>query len=321
MTAKQEDAPDAIAAGGAPSERIEELEFEHRIRLRGVARATLTLGFLRAAWRRWRAGTRSALARSVPRPEPGTIALTFVGHASVMLTTPGVRALTDPVLENSLHRLPRARSASIARGDLADVDLALITSAEPDHLSLTTLSRLPSKVTLVVPRHCGDLVGHLAVSRVVELAAGRSLTFGDMEVNAVPAHRLGARARGGGKNRRGACGYVVQSQGRTIYCSGDTGYFSGFSEIGRRFQPDVAVLPIAGYEPAPFRKEHLSPLDAVYALEDLGARTLIPVAFGSFLLSYEPMDQPLAWLRRITRDRALESRVTLLEHGQTCLVR
>ncbi|MES1206406.1 MAG: MBL fold metallo-hydrolase, partial [Pseudomonadota bacterium] len=91
--------------------------------------------------------------------------------------------------------------------------------------------------------------------------------------------------------------------------------------IGRRFDPDVALLPIAGYEPAPFRQEHMSPLDAVYAFEDLGARVLIPIAYGSFELGYESIVEPLPWLRELARERGLEQALTILGHGQTCVVR
>ena len=77
----------------------------------------------------------------------------------------------------------------------------------------------------------------------------------------------------------------------------------GFVEIGRRFRPDIALLPIAGYEPAGFREEHMSPLDAVYAFEDLGARVMIPTSYGSFPLSYEPLEAPLEWLQEIMRAR------------------
>ena len=130
--------------------------------------------------------------------------------------------------------------------------------------------------------------------------------------------------------RRGACGYIVRTPQHSIYVAGDTGYFSGFVEIGRRFQPDIALLPISGYEPAGFRDEHLSPLDAVYAFEDLGARVLIPTSYGSFPLSYEPLDAPLLWLRQIIQerhiaecgratpdDRAQHGCVTILDHGDS----
>src|SRR6185369_1011028 len=143
-------------------------------------------------------------------------------------------------------------------------------------------------------------------------------------------------ARGfGDYARRGASGYVIGAEGTTVYFAGDTGYFSGFAEIGRRFHPDVALLPIGGYEPAPFRDEHMSPLDAAYAFDDIGARVLIPIAHGSFPLSYEPVDAPLAWMRELAAARGLGDggpgagdgppgdgrRLAALEHGETCFFR
>ena len=121
----------------------------------------------------------------------------------------------------------------------------------------------------------------------------------------MPARHSGVRGLGD-YARRGAAGYVLRSQGTTLYFAGDTGYFSGFAEIGRRFNPDVALLPIGGYEPAGFRDEHMSPLDAIYAFEDLGARVLIPIAHGSFPLSYEPLEAPTAWLRQLARPAGLK---------------
>ena len=71
----------------------------------------------------------------------------------------------------------------------------------------------------------------------------------------------------------------------------------------------------------------MSPLDAVYAFEDLSARVMIPTSYGSFPLSYEPLDAPLAWLHgdharaRATNVRRAGARpraaacVAILDHG------
>ena len=186
---------------------------------------------------------------------------------------------------------------------------------------------------------------------MVELAPGQSYATADVGLTAVPVRHSGARGLGIGRRRRGTAGYVIFTQGTTLYFAGDTGYFSGFADIGRRLVPDVAMLPISGYEPAGFRDEHLSPLDAIYAFEDLRARVLIPIAHGSFPLSYEPLEAPLDWLRRLARERCLdgagptgqgprqgrrrkaggddenapiesgERRVAPLSHGETCFFR
>lgn len=302
-------------------ERMKELDFEQRPRLRSLARVTLSLGFLRLAARRFWTRVARAGARPVPHPAAGALALTFVGHATVMITTPRARLLTDPVLEDTLYGLPRGRAAALDPADRADVSLILISHARRDHLSRRTLARMPRAATVVVPPNCSALLGDLGFARVVELGPGEKVNHQDVEVTSVPVRHSGARGFFD-RRRRGACGYVIRSQGRTVYFAGDTGYFSGFAEIGRRFQPDLALLPIGGYQPAPFRDEHLSPLDALYAFEDLHARLFIPVAYGSFQLSYERLDEPLAWLRELARARNVpDTALTVLEHGQTCLLR
>jgi L-ascorbate metabolism protein UlaG (beta-lactamase superfamily) len=307
---------------------MKELDHEHRKRLRGALPLTLSMRYLAGALERLRGGTDPVDAASVPRAPEGTVSVTFVGHATVMVTTPKTRLLTDPVLERSLLGLRRAKAAGIHAADVDDVDLVLVSHAHRDHLSRASLRRLSPSGPVVVPPHCAPLVRRLRGVDAVELEPGKSLAHGDVEVTAVPVRHSSARGLGG-YARRGACGYVIRSQGTCLYFAGDTGYFSGFAEIGRRFRPDVALLPIAGYEPASFRDEHMSPLDAVYAFEDLGARVLIPTSYGSFPLSYEPLGAPLEWLHEIMRARGLPlcgaqsqkpghaACVAILDHGET----
>jgi L-ascorbate metabolism protein UlaG (beta-lactamase superfamily) len=299
---------------GAFAERKKELDFEQRDWLRGPVRAALSLGILRHVWRRLWTPTVPARPQSVPAPARGSLAITFGGHATVMMTTAGVRLVTDPLFESWLHGMRRARASALDRRDLEQVDLVLISNARRDHLSLTSLGALPRAATLVVPVGCGALVEKLKFARVVELGVGRGFAFGDVEINAVPAQN-------GTHAGVTANGYLVRTKARSAYFAGDTGYFPGFADIGRRFSPDVALLPIAGYQPAPWRRAHLSPLDALYALEDLGARFLVPVGYGSFPLSYEPLEEPLAWLRTLAKQRDVADSLIVLEHGQTCLLR
>ena len=284
--------------------------------------------YLARVLERLRQGTAPVQAVPTPRPPGGTVAITFVGHATVMITTPQSRILVDPLLENSLFGVRRAKAAALAAADMADVSLVLVTHAHRDHLSRPSLARLPGAAPVIVPPHCERLVRRVGLLTVEELEPGRGYRSADVEITAVPVRHSGSRGLGD-SDRRGACGYVVRTARHAVYVAGDTGYFSGFVEIGRRFRPDVALLPIAGYEPASFRDEHMSPLDAVYAFEDLGARVLIPTSYGSFPLSYEPLTAPLEWLREIMRARSLplcgaQARgpehapcVAILDHGET----
>ncbi len=310
------------------AERSRELDHEHRKRLRGALPLTLSMRYLGSVLWRLRLGTAPVRAASAPRPPAGTVAITYVGHATAMITTPGSRILVDPMLENTLFGVRRAKAAGISAEDLADVDLVLVTHAHRDHLSRTSLARLPGSAPVIVPPHCERLVRRVGLLKVEELEPGHGYRSSDVEVTAVPVRHSGSRGLGDSA-RRGACGYVVRTSRHSIYVAGDTGYFSGFVEIGRRFRPDIALLPISGYEPAAFREEHMSPLDAVYAFEDLAARVMIPTSYGSFPLSYEPLEAPLDWLREIMRARGLPlcgaqaqgaehgPCIAILDHGET----
>jgi L-ascorbate metabolism protein UlaG (beta-lactamase superfamily) len=187
-------------------------------------------------------------------------------------------------------------------------------------LDRTSLRRLAGRAAVLLPPRCASLVDGLGFARVVELAPGQSFSYGDVEVTAVAARHEGSR---GVFDRawRGAVGYLVRSAGANVYFAGSTAYFSGFEEIGRRLHPDVALLPVAGYEPPGLREVNMSPLDAVQAFTDLQAKLLVPVGHGSFPLSYEPLDEPLRWLGQICAERGLSSQLAVLGHGETCLVR
>jgi hypothetical protein len=63
----------------------------------------------------------------------------------------------------------------------------------------------------------------------------------------------------------------------------------------------------------------MSPLDALYAFEDLQARILIPIHHGAFALSYERLAEPRRWLEELVRAQRLEPFVVLLEPGQSRL--
>ncbi len=256
----------------------------------------------------------------VPPPPPGALAVTLVGHASVMLTSPGVRVLTDPCFGSWLYGLRRSQGAAIDPGDLASVDVVLISHAHPDHLHLPSLRRLPRRAVAIAPNGCLDLLAPLGFADLIGLEPGASHSHGDVVITAVPARHDGTRGPFDPR-WRGALGYFVKSPDVGAYFAGDTAYFSGFRELGARLKPDVALLPITGYLPLRERETHMSPLDALAAFEELGAELLIPIAHDAFPLGYEAPGAPLAWLNELCKTRGSEGRLRALTAGQTCVVR
>lgn len=84
----------------------------------------------------------------------------------------------------------------------------------------------------------------------------------------------------------------------TVYFAGDSGYFPGFKDIGRKFHIDVALMPIGAYEPEWFMgPQHVTPEESLQAFEDVEAKFLCPC-----------ITVPLSWpmIRRAKRWTALK---------------
>jgi L-ascorbate metabolism protein UlaG (beta-lactamase superfamily) len=306
-------------------ERHKELDHAHlamvgRKELPSAWRLVSSLQFVRTALRAWLFRPRPAVAAPVPAPAPGALAVTLVGHATVMLTTPTTRVLTDPCFARQLWGLYRATPAALDAGDLGAVDLVLISHAHRDHLHLPSLRRLPRSATVLAPAGCVDLISPLGFAGVVGLEPGATFGFRDVVVTAVPARHDGRRGLFDPR-WRGALGYFIKSPDVGAYFAGDTAFYSGFRELGRRHRPNVALLPISGYLPLSERETHMSPLDAIAAFDELGADLLIPIAHGAFPLGYEKPGAAVDWLTALAAERGVTERVRVLPSGATCLVR
>ena len=159
------------------------------------------------------------------------------------------------------------------------------------------------------------MVGDLGFREVVELKWWQEFHHGDFSVTQTPARHWGARMLR--DYHRGYGGYVIRSGRHSVYHAGDTAYFPGFQEIGERLRPELALLPIGAYRPASFRNVHTSPEDAVRAFLDLGAQWMIPMHYGSFRLSHEPIEEPLQLLSREAQAAGVAQRVLPLHEGLT----
>ena len=112
---------------------------------------------------------------------------------------------------------------------------------------------------------------------------------------------------------------MLRAGKHSVYHAGDTAYFDGFAEIGARLKPELALLPIGAYHPASFRNVHTSPEDAIQAFLDLRALWMIPMHYGTFRLSYEPVEEPVQRLLEAARETGIEDKICVLEEGVTRL--
>ena len=253
----------------------------------------------------------------------GQLGVTFIGHSSFFLQIGGRNILVDPNFAQWIFVLKRLRRPGLRLRDLPPIDAVLVSHAHFDHLhrpSLRAIARLTrwrsgNRPMIIVPRHVRDLISDLGYGRIVELDWWQRFQFGNVEITHTPSRHWGARVIR--DVHRGYGGYVLRSGQGSVYHAGDTAYFDGFREIGQRLSPEVALLPIGAYHPESFRNVHTSPEDAAQAFLDLGARWMVPMHYGTFRLSYEPIDEPVPRLKAAARERGIEKRICVLEEGVT----
>ncbi|MFB3815773.1 MAG: MBL fold metallo-hydrolase [Terriglobales bacterium] len=252
----------------------------------------------------------------------GELGITFIGHSSFFLQAAGKSVLIDPNFARWLFVLKRQRRPGLRLKDLPAIDLVLVTHAHFDHLHRPSLraiaqatARKGGRPTIVVPTDVSDLVSDLGYSEVIEMDWWETLRDGALAITHTPSRHWGARVIK--DHHRGFGGYVLRAANESVYHAGDTAYFSGFRDIGRKLHPRLALLPIGAYNPPSFRNVHASPADAVQAFLDLGAEWMTPMHYGTFRLSHEPMDEPLKLLAQEARRHAVENRVIVMQEGVT----
>lgn len=262
-----------------------------------------------------------------PRPvelvSQDELGITFIGHSSFFLQIAGRNILIDPVFSKRLILLRRQRHPGVEVIDLPPIDVVFLTHAHMDHLDISSLRkviratrRLSGRTPeVVVPRGVEDLVIGLGFSRVHQLEWWENTRVKDLTVTMTPCRHWGARIFR--DTHRGYGGYVIEGAGQSVYHSGDTAYFDGFKEIGRRLNPRIALLPIGAYFPDSYRSVHTSPEEAVRGFVELNAEQMIPMHFGTFPLGREPMDEPVQRLEAEAIRLGIKSRIKVLEEGET----
>lgn len=270
--------------------------------------------FYEMVWKAWltrRTGQHKHPA--FPRLKEGELALTWIGHASFLIQFNDLNVLVDPNFANWLFLLKRVRRAGLKLRDLPPVDLVLLTHAHFDHFHKPTLRRLHASKIGVMPWGLGDLARDLRFDRIIELEWWDSFIHHDWKVTLTPCRHWGARMLA--DDHRGYGGFVFEYHGRRVYHAGDSAYFDGFKEIGRRLAPEIALLPIGAYQPESFRNVHMGPEEAVQVFHDLKARWLVPMHYGSFKLSFEAMDEPPRLLSELARKHGLSHQLRILDEG------
>lgn len=257
----------------------------------------------------------ATVSGAAPTAGSDEIVITYVGHATTLVQLGAVRVLTDPVYAERLLVPKRLVAPGIPIEQLPPLDIVLVSHGHYDHLDVPTHHRLPNGTIAVVAENLGDLVAPCGYERVVELPWGRTFEHRGVRITALPVKHWGTRNLL--PDNRGYTGFLMESAAGSVFFPGDTAYFPGFRDYGGRFDIDVAILPIGAYSPPSFRHVHMNPEDAFQAFTDLRARYMVPIHWGTFAVSLEPVDEPVTWLADIAAAAGAAERVAILRHGES----
>ncbi|MET9496506.1 MBL fold metallo-hydrolase [Streptomyces sp. NPDC006552] len=236
----------------------------------------------------------------LPDVDARTAAVTWAGHASWIVRIGGLTVLTDPVWSRRILGTPaRITPVGVAWSALPPVDAVVISHNHYDHLDWPTVRRLPRATPVFVPAGLGRWFTRRRFTRVTELDWWEAAELGGVRFDFVPAHHWSKRSLTDTCRTLWGGWVLTDRAGQRVYFAGDTGYGRYFSEIGRRHPGiDLALLPIGAYEPRWWLRDvHCDPEDAVRAAQDVGARAVAPMHWATFLLSAEPVMEPLTRLR------------------------
>jgi L-ascorbate metabolism protein UlaG (beta-lactamase superfamily) len=154
--------------------------------------------------------------------------ITMIGHSSVLIETAGKKILTDPYWSKwGNPAYARVGVPAKLRSELKDVDCVLISHGHFDHVDRKYL-RMIGETPVITPQSTRWFIRLLGGRNVSGIRSGEHINIGDVAVSAVPASHLVPTV-----------GFIIKSENRQIYFSGDTYYKPFMEDIGRAFKLDV----------------------------------------------------------------------------------
>jgi L-ascorbate metabolism protein UlaG (beta-lactamase superfamily) len=245
----------------------------------------------------------------------------WLGHASFYIRLNGISFVTDPCFYNIGH-IKRKFEIPYQIKELPAIDYILVSHAHRDHFDKKSVEEIikynPSVIMLLPLGTSGILKNSLEVSKTKTQEAAWFQQFNinqNIKITFLPSKHW---------NRRGLFDYnkslwgsfMLEASNKSIYFAGDTGFSKHFSEIAKLFsQTDICILPVGAYKPAfLMQREHLSPKEAMKAFNILNGKLFIPMHYGTYDLSNEPMGEPYNLLKAM-KDKDLAP-IHLLQAGE-----
>lgn len=241
------------------------------------------------------------------------LAVTWYGHASVLIEIAGQRILADPMWSERaspvsfvgpkrLHAVPTALAL------LKNIDAVIISHDHYDHLDMATIVYIAAHMTslFIVPIGVGAhlVKWGIAEDRIVELDWDEQYQLGKAKLICAEAQHFSGRSLK--RDTTLWSSWVIESQKHRVFFGGDTGYTSSFKKIGEKYGLfDITLLPIGAYDKG-WAPIHLDPEEAVQTHKDLRGDMFIPIHWATFNLAFHSWSEPVERLLVAANKQAIK---------------
>ena len=289
-------------------------------------RATIGLGLFFVVFYATTQVCRSVFTTPSPaplRPDPAAwtadgVHVTYVGHASVLISIRGTTILTDPAFFDRIGPdfgiftvgPKRMVQPALALSDLPPIDVVVLSHAHMDSLDRPSLRAVEAPL-LVTPRRTANLVDDLGYERVTELHWGESTRVEEIEIEAFEIDHWGKRWPW--ERWRGYNGYIFRNGAVAILFVSDTAYTRSIGRQSAGGELTAAVLGNGAYDPWVWN--HATPEQVWQMYRESGARVLIPIHWDTFALGKEPPGDAITRLLAAAGPNA--DRIVIRRIGQT----
>jgi len=228
--------------------------------------------------------------------------VTWIGHATALVQYKGISYLTDPHLTQypfyyEIVVEPRYTQPALSFEQMPQVDFIVLSHNHYDSLDHRTVDMFGDSVLWYVPLglKAWFLDRGISDERVIELDWWESHRFNDqVEVTMTPAQHWSKRTPWD-TNKTLWGGWAVNIAGFKSWFAGDTGYNDRyFKDIGERLGPfRLAMIPIGAYAPRYFMgSAHVDPAQAIDIHLEVKTQQSLPIHWGTFQLTIEPILEP-----------------------------
>lgn len=246
----------------------------------------------------------------------------WLGHATFYIRLNGISIITDPVF-NNVTFTERESLLPFDVDCLKNIDYILISHDHRDHLdkkSLQLLSRNNPQAEILSGLKMDNWFNKMLDSPKMQLAGWYQQYQTDtskIKIFFLPARHWSSRNLFD-INEHLWGSFVIQFGEFKIYFSGDTGFDNHLKEVGTLFNGvDICIMGVGAYKPEWFMSpNHISPLDAIKASNEMQASKLIPMHYGTFDLSNEPLGEPIEILRQEKGNNSLNAELIDLKVGE-----